>query len=272
MTPVLTRAFVGTVVLMAAAAASAAQAPAAPDPVRGLALLQNFRDSLPRFSGNALRCTSCHLDDGRRGSAMTWIGATAKYPRYRSRLGAVESIEHRVNECIARSLAGRMLPEQGREMRDMVAYLAQLRTLPAPTRPDTVRLTGDTLRGATRYVTACARCHGAAGRGGIAPAVTGAQSYSVGAGLARQHTLATFLKWNMPQDAPGTLSDQDAADIAAWVLRQSRQDHPGKERDWPKGDPPVDVAYATSAARAAGKPLPQPRPLLRRRVPPGRSQ
>lgn len=242
--------------------------PRVPDAQRGLALLQHFADSLPRHSGNALRCTSCHLEDGKRTTAMSWLGAAPRYPRYRARRGSVESIEQRVNECIARSLAGRMLPETSPDMADMVAYLNDLGRTPVPARPDTVRLAGDTVRGAQRFTATCARCHGPRGTGALAPAVVGARSYSIGAGLARQNVLATFLKWNMPQDQPGTLSDQDAADIAAWVLRQPRQDHPGKERDWPKGDAPGDVAYATAYARANGGVLPAPRPVLRRRLSP----
>ncbi|MCC7055032.1 MAG: c-type cytochrome [Gemmatimonadaceae bacterium] len=242
--------------------------PPVPDARRGLALLQHFNDSLPRNGGNALRCTSCHLDDGTRGTAMSWIGATSRFPKYRSRRGSVETIAQRVNECIARSLAGRMLPEDSRAMGDMVAYFESLRTMAVPARPDTVRLVGDTVRGAAGFVASCARCHGATGRGGVAPAVAGARSYSIGAGLARQNVLATFLRWNMPQDRPGTLEPQLAADIAAWMLRQPRQDHPGKAGDWPKGDPPSDVAYATAAARARGAALPAQRPLLRRRVAP----
>jgi thiosulfate dehydrogenase len=235
-----------------------------PSAERGLALLRNFNDSLPRHAGNGLRCTSCHLEDGRRGAAMSFVGVTRRFPTYRARRGSVETIEQRVNECITRSLAGRPLPEQGDAMRDVVGYLDSLRDLPRPARPDTVRLVGDTVRGGTLYRTQCARCHAANGAGGAAPAVFGPGSYSVGAGMARQVTLATFLRWNMPYDLAGTLPAQDAADIAAWVLRRPRLDHPGKERDWPNGDPPPDVAYATNAARARGLPLPAPRPLLRR--------
>ncbi len=195
---------------------------------------------------------------------MPWAGVTARYPKYRARRGSPETIEQRVNECVTRSLAGSPLPESGDAMRDIVAYLDSLRQVPPPERPDTVRLAGDTLRGARLYRAQCARCHAASGAGGVAPAVFGRGSYSVGAGMARQVTLATFLRWNMPYDLAGTLPSQDAADIAAWVLRRPRLDHPGKERDWPNGDPPADVAYATDAARARGLPPPPSRPLLRR--------
>jgi thiosulfate dehydrogenase len=72
---------------------------------------------------------------------------------------------------------------------------------------------------------------------------------------------------NMPHDMPGSMSAQDAADVATWVLQQPRQDYPGKEKDWPQGDAPADVAYVTDGARRAGRLLPPPRPLLPRQVP-----
>ncbi len=239
------------------------------DAERGLALMTAFRDSLPSHSGNALRCTSCHLDNGTRATAMSWLGTAARYPRYRSRPGADETLARRVNECIARSLAGRMLPEDGQEMRDMLAYLETLRSSPRPASVDSVTLVGVVARGAIGFAGQCARCHGANGQGNPtfnAPAVWGIDSYAISAGMARQFTLAMFLRHNMPFDSAGVLAPQEAADIAAFVLTQPRQDHPGKERDWPKGDPPADVAYTTTAAVAAGKPLPPDRPLLPRRV------
>lgn len=253
----------------APAAAQATVQPAVGDPVRGLALMTNFRDSLPRFSGNRLRCVSCHLDNGTRPTAMSWQGSAARYPRYRARPGYEETLARRVNECIARSLAGKMLHEDGRDMRDMLAYLETLRSMPRPGAVDSVKLAGNPLRGGREFARSCARCHGAKGQGTtIAPAAWGTASYSIGAGMARQYTLATFVRHNMPFDHAVTLTDQQAADVAAFVILQPRQDHPGKERDWPNADPPSDVAYATTAARAAGKPLPPARPLLRRRVSP----
>ena len=241
------------------------------DATRGLALLTAFRDSLPANSGNALRCVSCHLDNGTRPTAMSWLGTAARYPRYRARPGYEETLARRINECIARSLAGKMLPEDGQEMRDMLAYMETMRASARPAPVDSVKLVGDVAHGEVGYAGQCARCHGANGAGLpalAAPAVWGSESYAIGAGMARQYTLATFVRHNMPFDHADTLTAQEAADIAAFVLTQPRQDHPGKERDWPKGDPPVDVAYATTAAAAAGKPLPAERPLLPRRVAP----
>jgi thiosulfate dehydrogenase len=164
-----------------------------------------------------------------------------------------------------------MLPEDGQEMRDMLAYMETLRASARPAPVDSVKLLGDVAHGEVGYAGQCARCHGANGAGLpalAAPAVWGSESYAIGAGMARQYTLATFVWHNMPFDHADTLTAQEAADIAAFVLTQPRQDHPGKERDWPKGDPPIDVAYPTTAAAAAGKPLPPARPLLPRLVAP----
>lgn len=233
---------------------------------RGHGLLTAFRDSLPSNSGNSLRCTSCHLDDGVRPTALPWLGTASRYPRYRARRGSEESLAQRVNECITRSLAGRALDENGRDMRDILAYLDSLGSATRPPVPDSVKLVGAVASGERVYAAECARCHGANGEGLVAPAVWGAGSYAVSAGMARQITLASFVRHNMPYDRAGSLSDRQAADVAAYVLAQPRQDHEGKERDWPKGDPPSDVAYGTSAARAAGKPDPAPRPLLPRIV------
>lgn len=240
----------------------------APNAARGRAIVSAFRDSLPEHSGNGLRCTSCHLDDGQRPTALPWLGTAARYPQYRARPGIDEPLTQRVNECIARSLAGRMIAEDGRDMRDILAYLETLRDAERPPAVATVRLAGDQGHGRQVYAASCARCHGASGEGLVAPAVWGASSYSIGAGLARQMALASFVRANMPFDSAGVLTPQDAADVAAYVLSQPRQDHPGKERDWPKGDPPEDVAYATDAARAAGKPVPAARPVLPRRLMP----
>jgi thiosulfate dehydrogenase len=267
------RALLGGTLLWCAAVAFVPAAPitaSAPgDPVRGLALMTAFRDSLPAHSGNRLRCVSCHLDNGTRATAMPWLGTANRYPRYRARPGYEETLARRINECIARSLAGKMVREDGRDMRDMIAYIESLRDSPRPATADSVLVAGVPMHGQREYAATCARCHGNQGQGTpIAPAVWGVDSYSIGAGLARQFTLATFLRHNMPFDHVITLSERQAADIAAYVLARPRQDHPLKERDWPKGDPPADVAYATDAARAAGKPLPKPRPLLRRRVKP----
>ena len=223
---------------------------------RGRALLLATRDSLPGHVGNGLRCTSCHLDEGRR-TAGSLVGAFSRYPAYRPRSGIVETIEYRVNDCFRRSLNGTALDPAGDDMRDMVAYLAFLSWGTAPGAPQAntrlqkwAAFTADTAAGAIVYGSTCAKCHGPEGQGTpVAPSLWGNRSYNVGAGMARVRTAADFIGNNMPFDQPGTLTDQQAMDVAAYVSAQPRPDYRGKELDWPNGDPPPDVAYPTTAAQ-----------------------
>jgi thiosulfate dehydrogenase len=223
---------------------------------RGRALLTATRDSLPRHVGNRLRCTSCHLDAGRRETG-SWVGVVARYPQYRPRSGVVETIEYRVNDCFRRSMNGIALDPAGPDMRDIIAYFAFLSRGVAVAPPAggggaTMRLqkwasfTADTAAGARVFAATCAKCHGAMGEGTAgAPPLWGPESYNVGAGMTRVRTAAEFISRNMPFDTPGTLTDSQAFNVAAYVNAHPRPDFRGKENDWPNGDPPPDVAYPT---------------------------
>lgn len=236
------------------AAAADSVIPAGPygDAVRrGRALLIATRDSLPNHVGNKLRCTSCHLDEGRRETG-SWMGVFARYPQYRARSGGVETIEYRVNDCFRRSMNGTAVDPAGPDMRDIVAYFAFLSrgvTVSPPAGASArlqkwARFTADTAAGARVFATSCAKCHGAAGEGTAgAPPLWGPESYNIGAGMTRVRTAAEFISRNMPFDTPGTLSDSEAFNVAAYVNARPRPDFRGKENDWPNGDPPPDVAY-----------------------------
>ncbi len=226
---------------------------------RGLALVTNTRDSLPTHVGAQLRCVSCHLDNGRRAFAMSWVGVYGRFPQYRSRSGAVARLEDRVNDCIQRSLNGRALPMDGPEMRDIVSYLSWLSrgsVSGARTRgagiDSLIPLPADSTRGMAVYATYCARCHAPDGAGllgrGIAnagPPLWGPSSFNIGSGMARVRVMAGFVRRNMPFDQPGTMTPQEAFDVAAYIGSRPRPDFPGKELDWPNGDSPVDGAYLT---------------------------
>lgn len=225
---------------------------------RGRAILAATRDSLPGHVGNQLRCTSCHFDNGTRANVMPWMGVYGQFPQYRARVGGIQIVEDRINDCFERSMNGKALPHDSPALRDMIAYLAFLSFgVPVGARvdgqglPPVKPLPGDTVRGAALYASTCVRCHGANGEGGVAPPVWGPGSYNIGAGMARVRTAAAFVRVAMPYDTPGILSDQDAFDVATYINTRPRPDFPGKEKDWPKGDPPPDVAYPTSAL--AGK-------------------
>ncbi|MEO8563759.1 MAG: c-type cytochrome [bacterium] len=241
---------------------------------RGLALIMHTTDSLPRYAPGNIQCASCHVDAGRRRDAASLIGVAARYPKYMDRTGAVIPIVDRVNHCVTRSLAGNRIPSESREMKDIVAYLTFLSTGVPPGShvkgegmPKMPRLSGDTARGARIFTTTCALCHGAEGHGNppVFPALWGPTSYSIGASMAREERAATFIRHFMPQNKPGSLTDQQAYDVAAYIDSKPRPDSPQKERDWPKGGAPQDVPYNT-AGHAAYRP---PARLIPRRNPAG---
>jgi thiosulfate dehydrogenase len=211
-----------------------------------------------------LRCTSCHQQDGRKATAIPLSAAHIRFPRYLSRSGAVVTLADRVNFCFTRSLAGYPIPTDSREMGDILAYLAFLsRGLTVggnapggeglPAMPDT--LPADTTRGRVVYESTCAVCHQQDGGGaGVIPALWGPHSYSIGASMARVERAASFISRNMPQSAPGTLTAQQAFDVAGFINAQPRPDSPGKQDDWPAGGAPADVPYATNGREAHNPP------------------
>lgn len=233
---------------------------------RGRALLAKTGDSLPGQVGNDLRCFSCHLRDGIQGGALPLVGVYSRFPEYRSRNALVNLLEDRINDCFERSLNGRALPRDGREMREIVAYLAFISRGVAP--PGEVpgvglavlpALAPDTARGRATYAGVCSRCHGDQGQGTpLAPPVWGPRSFNIGAGMARLRTAAAFIRDNMPNDRAVMLTDQQAIDVAGYVVSQPRPDFAGKEFDWPHGNPPPDAAYPTRAA--ARKAVTPPKP------------
>ena len=226
---------------------------------RGLAIVTHTRDSLP-----ALRRQHAELHElPSRRRAPAERRAARRRLRALSRnswiaRGAVVPIEDRVNYCFTRSLAGSKLPPDSREMQDIVAYLAFIsKGVPygehvrGEGMPKMPALAGDSARGRPLFAENCARCHGGDGRGhGTDSCRCGARSRSASARRWRgQERAASFIRHNMPFDAPGTLTDQQAFDVAAYMTSMPRPDSPGKENDWPDGGAPADVPYDTKGTR-----------------------
>jgi membrane-associated phospholipid phosphatase/cytochrome c553 len=133
---------------------------------RGRALARNTKDSLRAYVGNALQCVSCHPNDATMPNAMPWVGVYARFPQYRSRNGFTIVLEDRINDCFRRSMNGKPLPVAGRDMRDLVAYMAFLSNgypvgadvLGSGT-PVLKPLRGDTARARALFTAKCAVCH-----------------------------------------------------------------------------------------------------------------
>jgi thiosulfate dehydrogenase len=242
---------------------------------RGLYLLRFTPESLPAYATSSLRCTSCHQQDGLKATAAPLTGGHARFPKYMTRTGAVIGMADRVNYCFTRSLAGNAIPTDSREMQDILAYIAFIsKDVPIGARiagadglismKDT--LTGDVARGEQVFQRECVVCHQADGQGNVAfPALWGPKSYSIGASMAREERAASFIWHNMPQTKPGSLTPQEAFDVAAYINSHPRPDSPGKENDWPMGGAPKDVPYSTKGHDAYRPPA----SLVKRQNPKG---
>jgi thiosulfate dehydrogenase len=201
------------------------------------------------YVGNALNCTSCHLDNGRHEKAGTFLGTATSYPAWSPRENRVITLEDRVLNCFMRSCNGTRPPLGSEVSVAVTAYITSLsqgQTLrmnsKRPIGPGAIKLLAvkpdqaDIQRGAALYTSRCAECHQKDGQGDKDnPPVWGERSYNDGAGLSSVENLAAWLKVAMPLDDTD-LTDQQALDIAAYVNSHKRSHFeiskhlPAKER------------------------------------------
>lgn len=220
-----------------------------------------------RFAGNNLACSSCHEKAGTKPFAMPWVGVHGSFPQYRGREDEVSTVPERINGCMERSMAGKPLPLDSREMKAFETYMhflsvgvptgAQIvgQGLPKVKMPDR---RADPEAGKAVYAEKCSSCHQPHGGGlragppgsamGYAmPALWGKDSFNNGAGMSRLVFATTFVYTNMPLGAehgkPQLTLDQ-AYDVAAYVLSQPRPVKAHLERDFPaRWNKPVDAAF-----------------------------
>src|SRR5699024_2464812 len=87
-------------------------------------------------------------------------------------------------------------------------------------------------------------CHGddGSGRGANSgPALWGDNSFNDGAGMGRLTKMAGDIQNNMPIGEEYELSDQEAADLAAYLLSKDRPEWKGHDDDFPHGKRPSDI-------------------------------
>jgi cytochrome c peroxidase len=223
-------------------------------------------DSSKAYSGNALDCGHCHQNAGTKPYGIPWIGVTDRYPTYRGRADGMASLKDRINGCMQRSMDGRPLPKESREMRAMIAYMEwlgkeapeEMTAVGSPALPTLPPRAANPEAGAQWYRVACQACHGADGSGYramsasddgayVVPALWGPGSYNNGAGMHRVLKSAGFIKANMPLGTPWhrpMLDDEQAYDIAAYINSQGRPQMDGLHDDYPdRSKKPIDCPY-----------------------------
>src|SRR5690606_21504817 len=192
----------------------------------------------------------CHLQAGTLPLGNNYSAAKSTYPKVRTRSGVSEDIHYRINGCFERSLNGKALANDSKEMKAIVAYMnwlgqevengetpkgAGLYKVPLLARA------ADPGRGKTIYERHCVSCHMNDGEGVMKgdasgylyPPLWGEHSYNEGAGLLRMSMFAGYVRANMPFGATfenPILTDEEAWDVAAYVNSMDR----------PKGDFPND--------------------------------
>jgi cytochrome c len=171
--------------------------------------------------------------------------------RYKYDWPATSQLEQRINGCFERSMngtapcdpslaSGAASCAENPVMRGLITYMgwldeqwrrAEPTGFPADGYPDVAPRQGDPRRGASVFLQKCAFCHGADGQGRYEfdtyyrPALWGPHSFNAAAGMGRPTTLAAFLHANMPYGYGGSLTPQEAWDLACYVDAQRRPGH-----------------------------------------------
>src|SRR5581483_8505727 len=186
-------------------------------------------------------CRNCHLDRGRHPRSSPMWAAYVHYPQYRKKDGTVNTLQARIQGCFRYSENGAAPAADSPEITALASYFYWLATgLPVGIAPKAVgypklespKEPPSPARGARVYAAKCALCHGEDGAGRNAdgkpvfPALWGSRSFNWGAGMHQVDMAAAFIKSNMPYAAGGTLTDQEAWDVAVFVNSRPRPQDP----------------------------------------------
>jgi thiosulfate dehydrogenase len=197
-----------------------------------------------RYVGNGLNCVNCHLDAGRKADSAPLWAAYTMFPAYRDKNKKVNSLQDRLAGCFKFSMNGKAPDLDSPEMIALVSYSFWL----AHGAPTGVELKGrgypklakpalepDIGRGKQVFDANCAICHGADGQGTQVdgryafPPLWGPHSFNAGAGMTQIKNAAGFIQANMPLGKGGSLSEQQAWDVAQFMDSHERPPDPRKK-------------------------------------------
>lgn len=208
----------------------------------GYRLVTNTHELLNGYVGGRLDCSNCHfaggITTGGVNGGISLAGVASKYPLYNPETGSIEDLATRVNNCFTKSMNGKPLPIESKEMQAILTYLTWISyRYPiyghAPwlgVKPLKSKHIPNPTNGKKLYIELCADCHGSDGDGGnkslkhpgiAIPPIFGDNSFNKRAGMNRQDIFASFIYHNMPLGDPNLLVSE-AIDIAAFVAEQPR--------------------------------------------------
>jgi thiosulfate dehydrogenase len=206
-----------------------------------------------RFVGNDLTCANCHLDAGRKPDSAPLWASFIHYPAYRSKTGQVDTLASRIQGCFMYSMNGKAPQQDDEVITALQTYAFWLATgapvgtaVPGSGYPKLKKppQAPDYARGEMVYAQNCVLCHGADGAGQrsgqtqVFPPLWGARSFNWGAGMHQLGNAAGFIHQNMPLGKGGSLSEQEAWDVAMFMNSHER---------------PQDPRYAVSVAATRAK-------------------
>lgn len=220
-----------------------------------------------QHSTNGMNCQNCHLEAGTKPWGLNYGSVYSTYPKFRERSGSIETIYKRVNDCMERSLNGKALDINSKEMKAIYAYIKWLGNDVAKGKKvkgsgieilPYLKTAANPIEGKISYIQNCQRCHGYNGEGVLDstgnmylyPPLWGKHSYNDAAGLFQLSKLAGFIKNNMPNGInyhTPSISIQDAWNVAAYINAQPRPTK-DKSKDWPLlSTKPIDYPFGPYA-------------------------
>jgi thiosulfate dehydrogenase len=242
----------------------------------GYKLFTNTPEEAKAFTPSKISCANCHLNAGQRERSLPLVAVAGMFPEYNRRSGRLYSLNDRIVDCFWRSenatgvldepdvkaARDEMLPTPtSKEVLAIAAYITWLargsavgknpawrgqNTIAASALIPVAKL--DRQRGEDLFKERCTNCHGLDGQG-VAVGdkkpgpLWGPDSWNDGAGAARVYTLAGIIRYSMPYLSPGSLTDEEAQLVAAFINSQPRPVFPFKPTDYQTEKLPPDSVY-----------------------------
>jgi len=251
----------------------------------GFRIFTNTPHEAQRFTPSRVSCNNCHLNGGQRERSLPLVGVAAMFPEYNRRSGRLYTLGDRIVDCFLRSEnATGMIETAGgssshdedvetvpsttsKEVLALAAYITWLARgtevgKNPPWRGQNVIAAANTLpiekldprAGEAIFTERCTSCHGVDGQG-VAVGdkkpgpLWGPDSWNDGAGASRVYTLAGIIRYSMPYLDPGSLTDEEAQQLAAFITSKPRPAYPFKAQDYRTEKLPVDSVYYPKRTR-----------------------